>query len=430
MPAAASVAVWTPCIVHGLETIRTLRALSTATEHSLALSAEGRLYAWGGARHGKLGFGELSRLPHERGDPYQPVPRMMHALRELCVVACAAGESHSIALCTRRATPSSPPVGRAAGMAGVGEGARGGYQSVMPCAGAVVAASAWAGLSAAPIGAQTYVYTWGLATRGRLGIVPPPPPSPRVYVYGGEPSSPLPPSPSTRPGYGGDTPSEPSEAHAGALASPEPSLPPTPGAHLRPSAADSTHHLRMRSGAGDAASAPDADDGAPCVLSPQHVVALDSCRVSSIAAGSAHSFATAASGACYGWGLATNGRLGMGREDAIPQDARGEIYVAQPTLMRGLAGYHVACIATADTHAIACTSNGQLLTWGSAQHGKLGFEAGGLLVLPTEADGTAYQPLPRQLWLRPRPPARKAIQGGGGALLPMANTQAPVCQDL
>ena len=42
---------------------------------------------------------------------------------------------------------------------------------------------------------------------------------------------------------------------------------------------------------------------------------------------------------------------------------------------------------------------GQLYVWGAARAGRLGFDEGALRMPVNEADETAYQPLPRQLFV-------------------------------
>ena len=85
---------------------------------------------------------------------------------------------------------------------------------------------------------------------------------------------------------------------------------------------------------------------------------------------------------------------------SLPTDEESnELFVEQPMRIRGLAGYQVKSVAAGERHSLACTSTGQVLVWGHASHGRLGFSEGALM-MPTEDDGAAYQPLPRMLWLK------------------------------
>ena len=103
---------------------------------------------------------------------------------------------------------------------------------------------------------------------------------------------------------------------------------------------------------------------------------------------------------------ASHGRLGVGREEEWPRADDGVPYVDRPHLLRGLAGYRVARVAASAHHSLACTSDGQLLVWGTASYGRLGFEEGALRMARDDGDGAAYQLLPRQLWVQAPPPAR------------------------
>jgi len=69
--------------------------------HSLAVSAEGRVYAWGCASFGCLGVGDTSSFPvHDDGDPYAPTPRILESLREEAITMVACDEVHSLAVST------------------------------------------------------------------------------------------------------------------------------------------------------------------------------------------------------------------------------------------------------------------------------------------------------------------------------------------
>ena len=68
---------------------------------------------------------------------------------------------------------------------------------------------------------------------------------------------------------------------------------------------------------------------------------------------------------------------------------------ASPSL--SVAPFYAQTISAGDSHSLALSRRGQLLSWGMANYGRLGFSEG-VLRLPRESDGTAYQPLPRQIW--------------------------------
>lgn len=67
-------------------------AIDSGDEHSVALSADGRLWTWGNGKHGALGHDSLD---------VQSVPREVESLRGSPVVSMAAGGQHTVALTAR-----------------------------------------------------------------------------------------------------------------------------------------------------------------------------------------------------------------------------------------------------------------------------------------------------------------------------------------
>jgi len=67
--------------------------------HSLAISSQGQVYAWGCASFGCLGVGDTSGMPlHEDGDPYQPIPQRLDTISHEFVTVVACDEVHSLAV--------------------------------------------------------------------------------------------------------------------------------------------------------------------------------------------------------------------------------------------------------------------------------------------------------------------------------------------
>ena len=64
-------------------------SLSAGAYHSLALTADGAVWSWGGGGSGKLGHGDEQR---------QLLPKKVEALAGQRIVAVSAGEHHSLAL--------------------------------------------------------------------------------------------------------------------------------------------------------------------------------------------------------------------------------------------------------------------------------------------------------------------------------------------
>lgn len=77
-----------------------VKLVSCGSWHSLAVTLNGSLFAWGAARAGRCGFADTSSLPVDENGPYQPVPREVldGDLREKKVARVACGSWHSLAV--------------------------------------------------------------------------------------------------------------------------------------------------------------------------------------------------------------------------------------------------------------------------------------------------------------------------------------------
>lgn len=61
------------------------------SRHSLAVSADGRLFSWGSASSGRLGLSNVKNMQKDAsGDPYQASPRLVEALAGVRVVQASA----------------------------------------------------------------------------------------------------------------------------------------------------------------------------------------------------------------------------------------------------------------------------------------------------------------------------------------------------
>jgi len=75
-----------------------VRSVACGSWHSLAVTQKDHLYAWGAARAGRCGFADISGLPSDENGPYQPVPRQVvdGGLRGKKVALVACGSWHSL----------------------------------------------------------------------------------------------------------------------------------------------------------------------------------------------------------------------------------------------------------------------------------------------------------------------------------------------
>ena len=132
---------------------------------------------------------------------------------------------------------------------------------------------------------------------------------------------------------------------------------------------------------------------------PTAVPALRHARVVSVAAGPSHSLAAAADGApSDGASRATAASAsGTGRSTSTTTATPSPPSRCPSTRSPARGASFVA--AGAAPQAICLMDGGQLYVWGAARAGRLGFDEGALRMPVNEADETAYQPLPRQLWV-------------------------------
>ena len=81
--------------LHGL----IITQLACGDSHSMALTKEGYVYAWGEATLGQLGLDDIRDLPkNTENKPYQPYPTRVQALSNKKIVAISCGETHTMAL--------------------------------------------------------------------------------------------------------------------------------------------------------------------------------------------------------------------------------------------------------------------------------------------------------------------------------------------
>ena len=91
----------TPQLVVALEE-KAICQVSCGTFHTLALTTDGMAYAWGSGKDGKLGLGDVAYCPFfERdaaGQPFVSKPQLLSAMANVPIVQVSAGSAHSAAI--------------------------------------------------------------------------------------------------------------------------------------------------------------------------------------------------------------------------------------------------------------------------------------------------------------------------------------------
>jgi len=96
-------------------------------------------------------------------------------------------------------------------------------------------------------------------------------------------------------------------------------------------------------------------------------------HIKKIACGSYHSFALDDAGRVYAWGLNNFGQLGLG-DGAGESDAA----VLDATLITALSDHTIVDIVGGVHHSLACTKEGELLTWGRLDGDQIGIDRNAL----------------------------------------------------
>lgn len=304
---------------------QTVAFAAQGRSHSLVLTREGNLFAWGNGADGKLG--NLSN----NSSPSPVAVKMDGALAGQSILTIAAGSNHSVAL-------SRLGIVFTWGNNDCGQLARGDTVSVdqpvyiedfgTPLAGKSIVAVAAGDQHTLALSADGRVFAWGMNANGQLG-----------NGAGG-------------PGAYSTVPVEAS----GVLS----------GKHIVAIAAGAWHSLALSSdgqlyvwgsNAGSTSTVP--------VEVPSG--ALFSSTVVAISAGGAHNLALTAEGRLFAWGTGSSGELG------ISSGLVASATAPTPVVMNGaLAGRTIVALAAGWSYSRALTADGAAFTWGYNASGQLG----------------------------------------------------------
>jgi len=113
-------------------------------------------------------------------------------------------------------------------------------------------------------------------------------------------------------------------------------------------------------------------------------------KITAISAGQFHSFALAATGEVYAWGLNNFAQTGIAPEPAGEDGEQdpSSLIVPKPTLVESLGRYaggehgHITALAGGNHHSVALTSAGHVLSWGRCDASQAGVP---LASLPKES---------------------------------------------
>ena len=310
-----------PRPVAGLQGV-TVTKVACSVNHSLALTIDGDLYAWGSAANGLLGLApeRVAKLPTDdpSNTPYSPraikVEGFNGPLTKERVRDMTCGPSFSIACTVGGLTYSWGSAW--AGCLGIGDtelkGGRGSKVLEIP-----TQIEALLGQKVAQVAAGTShvlaltdtcnVWAWGSAEFGKLGL--------------------------------GDVSSLPTDSHG-------------------------LVHAPL----------------------PMHIEDLHRKHVVQLAAGATHSLAVTRDGVVYSWGSSEYGKLGHGPLPDINDEEGVLMtnhttswwpFCPTPKVVNGLRGRPISKVSCSEFHSLAATIDGEVLAWGLSSDGRLGIESCG-----------------------------------------------------
>ena len=292
----------------------TFSAIAAGGYHSVALAADGTVYAWGLNQVGQLGVGQSYSSTSS--------PELIH-LPGVSFLDISAGQNHSLALATdgtMYAWGSNDY-----GQLGVGQS----YSSTSSPELIHVPGVSFSSVAAArdfsmALTSDGTLYSWGSDEYGQLG--------------------------DPRPAFTSTPISMASDFKFSTVSA--------GGYHTLALAADGTLYAWGANGTGQLGLGDTTDRNSPETVSP-------GVTFSAIAAGDEHSLALTADGTLYAWGDNTYGQIGFG-DNGGPE--------VSPVNISDELGLIVtfSSIATGDQHSLALAADGTLYTWGLNDHGQLG----------------------------------------------------------
>jgi alpha-tubulin suppressor-like RCC1 family protein len=304
-------------VVFPTGTTAMVQAVAAGSQHSLALTSDGEVWAWGGNAYGQLGDGSIT----DRGQPVRLTTLGLSGR----VIAIAAGGEHSLAL-----TADGMLWSWGRNDSGqLGDGTT--VQKNSPVAiGAFLNVKAMSGGGAHSLAllSDGSLYAWGDDTSGQLGNA----------GVTGQSNTPVP--------VQFPTTTRVIDLAAG-------------GAHSLALEATGQVWGWGANASGQVGNGSTTDQGTPVQVSTSTGLS----RAVKIAAGSAHSLALTSDGDTFAWGDNTNGQIG----DGSTTDRTAPAQVSTST---GLTG--ASMVAAGNEHSLAFKDNGTVWAWGKNLSGQVG----------------------------------------------------------
>ena len=344
--------------------------LACGGAHALALTPDGRLFAWGSNTRGQLGMGD----DVDRSEPVEvPVERAAAAAAGAAAAAAAAA---AIAVATAVEAPSSQLSARRGSVlrssaASVrqgtyGEGAFGGHTVIVSVGAALVHSAAVSSVGA--------FFTWGDGGDGRLGL------NDATARRRSTPAALSPPPAPTEADLNRRRASLMGSFRTATVFSTalnRTSNRTSETGSQRQSAADAAAMARAQCNAARGLPSSDSSSSGPqpSVMRQSHQLPLSSAparmQISDSwlcpACAERHSAGITSGGQLLTWGRAADGRLGHGKPftDCLA-----------PRVVTALKGLQIVSVALGRAHSVAVTFNGRVYAWGASDAGQCGPQSG------------------------------------------------------
>jgi len=422
-----------PCLVTSL-TGRGIVQVACGKFHTLALTQEGEVLAWGLMKYGVLGISVDSNLPTdpETNDHFQPVPKKIEVLVGKHVAQVACRSFHNM-VATQSGEVYTWGLAR--------YGMLGSVSAIPLCVstpeddfnifcptpilvealqGTQVVKVACGDCHCVAIGSGGEVVTWGSARWGLAGNYIT---HPHHTDAGGDqfsrdaenPQDIFQPRPVTVQALSGMHVVQVACGRSHTLVVTEDGevygwgiarcgiMGACPRAGTYSGGATQTHSASLQEGEGGFLYESDGDSyPVPYQPVPTLIAGLAGKKIIQVACGDSHNLALSSRGLVHSWGDLALGCLGHPLPEEpgyyFQEDEDGSMFCNHPTLVHGLAGHAIVQVACGEFHSLAVSSGGRVFAWGLARHGLLGCPDVDLLLPPSDQGGPPeddrFQPVP------------------------------------
>jgi alpha-tubulin suppressor-like RCC1 family protein len=281
-----------------------IKEVACGDAHTLAMTTEGKVFSWGGAGCGQLGHPNINEMPKDADScPYQPYPRIIETFKSSTMIHIACGKAHSLS-----------------------------------------------------IDSGGCLFTWGAGACGQLGVED-------IHTL-----------PVDDDGY----PYQPVPKLLKSLK----------GQNIILGVCGDVHTLALNEkgeifsfgggsfgqlGLGSIIRMPLDSDRYPYMPIPTKIESLSDVQIINIACGDSHSMAVDIEGRLFAWGAAACGQLGLDMMTSLQKDSEGNPYQPEPCLVSFFENAKVQSVSCGEAHSLVLCEGGLIYSFGGSSCGQLGY---------------------------------------------------------